>query len=112
LTFTGWQLARESRTKLWPRRGGSGHTHISGHGSTGARDVCAGWSIFGLVTYMILTALPPIRRYLFNLFYYNHFVLAIVTFLVACAHTAAEVLIGVVLWGIDLIVRYWYLAGE
>eukprot|EP01064_Diplonema_japonicum_P034979 TRINITY_DN7411_c0_g1_i1.p1 TRINITY_DN7411_c0_g1~~TRINITY_DN7411_c0_g1_i1.p1 ORF type:complete len:461 (+),score=62.51 TRINITY_DN7411_c0_g1_i1:62-1444(+) len=62
----------------------------------------------GLMLY--LTSLPPIRRKAFDLFYFAHWPLFLSYVLFLLLHSAAGVVFGVFLWGVDVVGRTVYMA--
>jgi len=62
------------------------------------------------MTGMIITALPYIRRKLFELFYFIHIIFEVVMMICAFYHTGFLVpLLGGLTWGLDLVVRKVYM---
>ena len=62
------------------------------------------------MTGMIITALPCIRRKLFELFYFAHIIFAVFMMLCAFHHTGFLVpVLGSLTWGLDLVVRKVYM---
>ncbi len=78
------------------------------------RDVSAfpaGWVLLGLMTALVLTSWWPVRRLLFNFFYQSHWILFLLSAVMAAVHGAAPVLAGAGLWAADVLIRAVYMAG-
>eukprot|EP00122_Pirum_gemmata_P021378 Pgem_evm1s19921 len=70
-----------------------------------SQRVITGWVLLGLVVFMIIMAIRPIRRYLFNFFYIVHIILLIAVFVVACVHGSTIILAGAALYILDVLYR-------
>jgi hypothetical protein len=66
-------------------------------------------SMLGLIA---TSALPQIRRYAFNFFYYMHWALFLMCSAAALYHSAKAVWWGVGIWLFDIALRAIYMAGE
>jgi hypothetical protein len=66
-------------------------------------------SMLGLIA---TSALPQIRRHFFNVFYYLHWALFLMSSVAALYHSAKHVWWGVGIWLFDIAVRYIFMAGE
>ncbi|KAK9804347.1 hypothetical protein WJX72_008325 [[Myrmecia] bisecta] len=94
-------------------QGGPQANSQGGRGTQGDRQhLVTGWILFGLICGMVATSLPPIRRRLWNAFYYTHVLLSLVIIVVGIVHSASLILGGVALWAIDVLYRRFYVAGH
>ncbi|GAQ85633.1 Ferric reductase [Klebsormidium nitens] len=64
-----------------------------------------GYALGGIMLALVVTAWSGVRRALFDWFYRSHWVLFIASAVVAVMHGASLVLIGVGLWGFDVVAR-------
>ena len=77
----------------------------------GVSAFAAGWILLGLMTALVLTSWWPVRRLLFNFFYKSHWILFLLSAVIAAVHGAAPVLAGAALWAADVLIRTVYMAG-
>ena len=63
------------------------------------------------MTALVLTSWWPVRRLMFESFYRSHWILFLLSAVIAAVHGAAPVLIGTGLWAADVLIRAVYMAG-
>ncbi len=68
-------------------------------------------ALLAMTLSLLMSALPILRRWLFEAWYFPHLALALVGGLFAAIHGAGSVVLVLIWWGVDLVTRYALMAG-
>ncbi|KAK9810903.1 hypothetical protein WJX73_006915 [Symbiochloris irregularis] len=70
-----------------------------------------GWLLEGIMSLLVATSCWPARQILFSWFYRSHWVLFLVSIVVAIVHGAGAMMVGTAFWAVDVLIRAIYMAG-